>query len=71
LQSRRQPGSDIAPAYSFDAKSVLRGAELLGKHLGMFTEKHEHTGKDGAPIEVSMDEAARRIAFMLSAATNK
>jgi phage terminase small subunit len=66
----RRPG-DIAPAYSFDAKSVLRGAELLGKHLGMFTEKHEHTGKDGAPIEVSMDEAARRIAFMLSAATNK
>jgi phage terminase small subunit len=28
-----------------------RGALVdLGKHLGMFTEKHEHTGKDGAPL---------------------
>lgn len=24
---------------------------LLGKHLGMFTEKHEVTGKDGAPFQ--------------------
>lgn len=25
--------------------------ELLGKHLGMFKEKVEHTGKDGGPIQ--------------------
>lgn len=24
----------------------------LGKHLGMFPNRHEYTGKDGAPIEV-------------------
>lgn len=24
--------------------------KLLGQHLGMFAEKHEHTGKDGAPL---------------------
>ena len=23
----------------------------LGKHLGVFAERHEHTGKDGGPIE--------------------
>ena len=35
-----------------DLKTALKGYELEGKHLGMFTEKHEHTGKDGKPIEV-------------------
>lgn len=41
----------------------------IGKHLGMFTEKHELTGKDGGPIEVAeitAEEAARRIAFVLA-----
>jgi phage terminase small subunit len=27
--------------YMFDSKAVLKGAELLGKHLKLFTEKHE------------------------------
>ncbi len=41
----------------------------LGKHLGMFKEKVEVTGKDGGPIEthdVSGRELARRIALALS-----
>lgn len=29
-----------------------RALELLGKHLGLFVEKHEHTGPDGSPIQV-------------------
>lgn len=29
--------------------------EMLGKHLGMFREKVEITGKDGGPIEISMN----------------
>lgn len=43
----------------------------IGQHLGAFVEKHkhEHTGKDGAPIKVeaviSELELARRIAFAL------
>jgi phage terminase small subunit len=28
-----------------------RSWELLGKHLGMFIERQEHTGKGGGPIE--------------------
>lgn len=31
--------------------SVANGAlNLLGKHLRMFVDRHEHTGKDGAPL---------------------
>lgn len=35
--------------------------EMLGKHVfvGAFSEKHEHTGKDGGPIEITTIE--RRI----------
>ena len=36
--------------YQFSHAGVLRGLELLGKHLGLFTEKHELSGKDGDPI---------------------
>ena len=42
-------------------QSVLRGVELLAKHLGMFVEKTEITGKDGEAIkyqEVSNEAAA-------------
>jgi phage terminase small subunit len=41
----------------------------IGKHLGMFTDKVEHTGKDGKdliPVEVSETEVARRVAFLLT-----
>jgi len=40
--------------WRFDAKNVVAAAALLGKHLGMFVEKHEHTGKDGGPLEVTV-----------------
>lgn len=41
-------------------QSVLRGCELLAKHLGMLTEKTEITGRDGEAIkyqEVSNEAA--------------
>lgn len=34
----------IAPMYAFDSSAVLRGAELLGKHLKLFTDKTELSG---------------------------
>lgn len=34
-----------------DHKDVFKGCELLGKHLKLFTEKHELTGPGGGPIE--------------------
>jgi phage terminase small subunit len=30
------PTGDLAPAYTFNAAGVFKGAELLGKHLGLF-----------------------------------
>jgi len=30
------PTGDLVPAYTFNAMGVFKGAELLGKHLGMF-----------------------------------
>lgn len=38
------PDGEIAPAWTFNAAGVLKGAELLGKHLALFTEKLEHSG---------------------------
>lgn len=58
-----------------DGKTTIKVAdkkaplELLGKHLGMFPNKLEHTGKDGGPIEVTEGlDLARRVAFMLTKA---
>jgi phage terminase small subunit len=44
-----------------DKKGAL---DSLAKTLSMFTEKHEHTGKDGKPL-VDERELATRIAFAL------
>lgn len=38
------PDGEVVPAYSFDSSAVLKGCELLGKHLKMFTDKVEHSG---------------------------
>jgi len=35
------PDGEVVPAYTFDAPNVLRGCELLGKHLKLFTDKTE------------------------------
>ncbi|BES72172.1 hypothetical protein RE428_31900 [Marinobacter nanhaiticus D15-8W] len=62
---------EMKPAYTFDANNVLRGADMLAKYKGMYAEKVELTGKDGGPIEmkdISDNELARRVAFMLTKA---
>jgi len=38
---------DLVPAYIFDAKNVLRSAELIGKELGMFKQEVVHSGAIG------------------------
>lgn len=35
-----------------DHALVFKGAELLGKHLKLFTDKVEHAGKDGKDFEL-------------------
>lgn len=50
------PDGGEAKAYTFNAAGALKGAELLGKHLKLFTDKVELTGKDGAPVGVITSE---------------
>lgn len=42
----------LAHVFEFDSQGALKAQELLGKHLKLFTEKTEITGKDGGPITV-------------------
>jgi phage terminase small subunit len=45
--------------------------DSLAKTMGMFVDRHEHTGKDGAdliPKEPNDTDTARRIAFILAQA---
>lgn len=51
----------------------IKRLELIGKHVavGAFAERHEHTGKNGGPIEtkdLTDDELARELAFLLQKA---
>lgn len=38
--------------WQFDSKGANRSLELLGKHLGMFVERRELTGRNGGPLQV-------------------
>lgn len=36
--------------------AAIRGKELIGKHYKLFTEKHEHGGIGGGPVEFVITE---------------
>ena len=63
------PSGDLAPAYKFDANAVLKGAELLGRHLAMFTDKAvvdvNHGVREPAEIIARAKEAAKRLGITL------
>jgi phage terminase small subunit len=44
----------LVPAFTFEANAVLKGAELLGKHLKMFTDKTELSGPNGGPLDAKL-----------------
>jgi hypothetical protein len=67
--SRRSCGPGATP-------SDIRARRDMGKHLGMFKELHEHSGRGGGPIKLesrpmSDIEAARRVAFALRRALER
>jgi phage terminase small subunit len=39
--------------FSFKRNDQMKALELIGKHLGMFTDKVELSGKNGGPIEIA------------------
>lgn len=46
LDSKGEPTGE----YVYAGSVANRALELIGKHLGMFVERHEVTGKDGQPV---------------------
>jgi hypothetical protein len=54
--------------YQYQGNVANRSLELLGKHLGLFIDKVEHTGKEGGAIEVRdltvRDRAIALVAFI-------
>lgn len=51
---------EVAPMYKYDAANVLKGYELLGKHLKLFTDKVEHGVSDSmAELIVAARKRAR------------
>lgn len=51
--------------WKFEPAAATRATELIGKHIGMFREKVEVTGKDGGPLEVEVSDARQRLAERL------
>ena len=45
---------ELRPVWRFDATNVLKGAELLGKHLGMFKDKVELSGDANNPVNLGL-----------------
>ena len=48
------PDGDLVCLFEFKENGALKGLELLGKHLGMFKDKIEHTGPDGKDLEITI-----------------
>ena len=55
---------EMAPAFKFDPANALKAAELLGKHLVMFTDKVDHTSSDGtmSPAQMTEEQVDARLA---------
>lgn len=48
----------VSGEYKFDSTAVLKGAELLGKHLKMFTDKAEVKHEGAVTLLLSNDDAS-------------
>ena len=46
--------------FKFKLHDKLNALEKIAKHLGMFVEKHEHTGAGGGPLEILQLTAEER-----------
>ncbi len=65
------PGGDMVPAYKFDSAAVLKGAELLGRHLALFTDKavvdvnHGIQDMDDSELAARTKQLADRLGIIL------
>ena len=44
------PEGDLACQFEFKETGALKGLELLGRHLGLFVDKVQHTGANGKDL---------------------
>lgn len=44
------PEGDLACLFEFKETGALKGLELLGRHLGLFVDKVQHTGANGKDL---------------------
>lgn len=52
----RGPDGEPSGEFKFDASGANRALELIGKHLGMFTDRVEHSGPGGGPLPITVIE---------------
>jgi phage terminase small subunit len=55
---------EITAVWKFEPTAANKSLELLGKHIGMFVDRVEHSG-EVATNNMSENEIARRVAFIL------
>ncbi|TDX30768.1 phage terminase small subunit [Modicisalibacter xianhensis] len=48
------PDGQIAPMWRYDPTNALKGYEMLGRHLKMFTDKTEHSGEVGFVVQTAV-----------------
>lgn len=54
------PAGELAAAYVFNSLGVLKGCELLGKYLKLFTDRQEISGDASNPITVKIIHVGSR-----------
>jgi len=57
VQATDEKGNDI---WTFDARNAVAALNLVGKHHGMFVDKHEIAGAGGGPIVVKIVREGKR-----------
>lgn len=58
--------SGIGEVLKFKLADKKGALDMAMRHLGLLKDKVEVTGKDGAPLESSPNDLARRVAFILA-----
>ena len=45
--------------FKYEGSVANKGLELIGKHIGMFKERHEHSGPNGGPVQYEVEVSER------------
>ena len=65
-------GKELVPAFTFEPIAVIKGCELLGKHLGIWNEVGSKTNPlTSTPSEASDLEVANRLAALVRLAKER